>query len=177
MTTRGAAIANRHITFCVREHEGQPVQHLTISPVGLIDYTGPCERIYVNLEIRLVMLRSQIVVDDHMTTRSLVRLHRLLLGFQNGVLGSDTFGTADGHLELTVEWREATKDVRFAGRIPAFDYSELVDEPLRLRDGIYRTLSFQFALEPPALTQPIAQLNELLDLLRSLKPQPRDGSE
>jgi len=175
MSITGVEITDRHITFCVREHEGKPVQHLTITPVGFIDYGDSRWRTdYVMVEIRLVVLRSQIVVDEHATVGSLVDLHKLLLGFQEGVAGSGTFGTVDGQLEMTVEWREPTQDVRFAGRIPAFDYTELAEEPLRLQDGIYRVLTFEFALELTALVRPMAQLQDLLELLRSLKAPAMD---
>lgn len=171
MKVSGTEINGYRITFCVREHNGQPVQHLTLLPVGLIDYHGRWEQNYVNLEIRLVMLRSQIVIDEHMTVGSFLRLHQLLVGFQQGVGGSEVFGTADEHLELTVHWREDTQDVRFAGRIPAFDYTELEDDPLKLREAIYRMLSFQFALDSTSLTRSTNELANFIDLLRSVKLQ------
>jgi hypothetical protein len=178
MNLSGTEIAGYNITFCVREHDGKPVQHLTITPVGFLDYGDSHWRAdYVMIEIQLVILRSQIIVDEHMTVGSFVNLHTLLLGFQNGVVGSETFRTVDGHLDLKVEWRETTRDIWFAGRMPAFDLTELVDEPVRLRDAIYRTLSFQFALEPSALTRPIEQLKGLLELLHSLKSHPRGDAE
>jgi hypothetical protein len=172
-----AEITGQRITFCALEQAGQVLQHLSITPLDYIDYhDARWEGNYVRVQIHLdVSGATQVTLGDHMTVRSFARLHDLLVGFQNGGAGSEVFGTADCHLDLTVEWREATRDVRFAGRIPAFEFTELVDQPLRLRDGIYRVLSFQFALELSALTQPIAQLKELLDLLNSLKHQPEGG--
>jgi hypothetical protein len=130
MKISGAEITGHQITFCVREHEGQPVQYLTIIPLGFIDYGDNRWRAdYVVGEIRLVIVRSRVVLDDHMTVGSLVDLHNLLLGFQNGLVGSGTFGTVEGHLELSAEWRDSTQDVRFVGRIPSFEYSGIENEP------------------------------------------------
>jgi hypothetical protein len=174
MKTTVTEITGQRIDFCALEQAGRALQYLSITPLDLIDYHGSrWEGNYVGVHIHLdVSGATQVTLGDHMTVGSFMRLHDLLVGFQNAVVGSDIFGTADGHLELTVDWREATCDVRFAGRIPAFEFTELLDEPLRLRDGIYRVLSFQFALEPAALTRPIAQLKDLLELLRSFKPLP-----
>ena len=170
MSVIGVELTGHEITFCVREYEGKPVQHLTIVPVGFVDYQDNMPGAdLVLIEVRLCILRSQIIVDDRITVASLERLQDILLGFQKGGVEAGTVGTAEGQLELMVEWREATQDIRFAGRIPGFDFTELVDEPLRLRDAIYRTLSFQFALEPSALARPLAQLNGLLARMCSLK--------
>ncbi|MCI0641029.1 MAG: hypothetical protein L0Y70_18290 [Gemmataceae bacterium] len=166
-----AEITGQRITFCPLEVEGKPVQHLTIVPSGFLDYHGQWAGNLVKVEIHLAVGdNNQSWVDDYMSVGSFMRLHNLLSGFQSGVAESQVFGTEEGGLELTVEWRETSRDVRFTGRIPGFDFTELVDEPLRLRNGIYRVLSFQFALEPTALTRPITQLKELLELLCSFKP-------
>ena len=158
----------------VNKKAKQP-RHLTVARCGFLDYGDDrWQADYIAVTIRVVMLRSQMVVDDHIPVGCFVRLHDLLVGFRGGLSGSETIGSADGQLELAVEWREVERDVRFTGRIPGFDFTELVDQPLKLREGIYRVLSFQFALELTALDQPIAQLKAFLDLLRSLKPHPEN---
>ena len=115
------------------------------------------------------MFRSRMVVDDHLPVGEFIRLHQVLLDLQSGLALDATFTTVDGNMELKIEWRTVTQDTRFWGRIPSFDYPELAHDPLKLRDGIYRQLSFQFALETYALARPTAQLFSLLELLRSLK--------
>jgi hypothetical protein len=166
MRITGAEITGQRISFCVRELEGRPVQHLTILPVGFMDYHGRWAGNLVNVNIHLAVGdNNQSTLGDYLSVGTLVRLRDLLSGFQRGAPSKEVFGTEEGQLELTVEWRPATRDVRFAGRIPGFDFAELATEPLRLRDGIYRMLSFEFALEPAALAVPIAQLDGLLSLL------------
>jgi hypothetical protein len=178
MRIDGAEIIGQRVCFCVREWEGRPVDHLTIIPVGFTNYHGRWANNLVCVEIRLAVGdNNQSTLGDYLSVGELVRLHALLLRFQQGVPGTEVFGTEEGQLELTVDWRAAMRDVRFAGRIPGFDYVELATEPFRLRDGIYRVLSFQFALEPAALALPIAQLGGLLDLLSSFRADSGGRSE
>jgi len=165
-----ADITGHWIGFCVLEEDGRPVQHLTIMPVEFTDYHGRWAGNLVNVRIHLAVGdNNQSTLGDYISVGDLERLRDLLSGFQHGVPGAEVFGTEEGSLELTVEWRATTRDVRFAGRIPGFDFAELVSEPLRLRDAIYRVISFQFALEPVALAVPVAQLDGLLSLLRSFR--------
>jgi hypothetical protein len=172
MDITGAEIRGHRIDFSVLEIAGESVQHLSIIPVGFIDYGDDrWQADYVMVKIHLgVGDNNQCVLDDHMCVGDFIRLHDSLVRFQNGVVGVERLATVDGALDLTVEWREGTGDVQFVGRIPAFEYSELEKEPLRLREGIYRVLSFQFAMVPCALARPIAQLARLLESLSSLKP-------
>jgi hypothetical protein len=126
MNLTGAEITGQQITFCALEISGEPIQHLSFIPIGFIDYHGQSTGDYVMVKIHLAVGdNNSSTVDDHMTVGSFTRLYDLLFGFQNGLAGSETFGTADGQLELTVEWREAMRDVRFSGRIPSFDFTEL----------------------------------------------------
>src|SRR6266702_8973687 len=103
MKISGAEITGHRIVFCLLERDGQEHQYLSIIPVGFLDYhDARWEANYVMVKIHLVVTdNNHNIVDEHMTVGSFMRLHDLLIGFQNGVSGSETFGTVDGCLELS----------------------------------------------------------------------------
>ena len=170
MKYKGTAIVEHEVVFCIREHEGRPAQHLTIAPVAYLDYGDEhWQADYVMIEVRVVVLNSQIVVDEHLPVGTLIRLYDHLVMLKRGSPGVDTFLTVDGQLQLTIESREKLGDVRFSGRIPSFEFDELTEHPLRLRDALYRILFFEFALELETLSKPLSQLHSLLELARRLK--------
>jgi hypothetical protein len=177
MAYQGTEITGHPIVFSVIENKGVPMQYLSITPVAFLDYlTLPPAADLVMVEIRLVVVHSQTVADEHISVGSLEDLYNLLRGYQNGKGGGGVLQTADGHLEMAIDWRADCGDVRFTGRMPASEYPELAAHPLRLRDAIYRTQAFQFAIPPDALGVPIIQLDLLLRHLRTLKSRPRNSS-
>lgn len=68
------------LRFCVREYEGEPVQYLSILPMAFLGTqyalgTGGLIRV----DIKLVVARSQVIVEDHLTASDFAELHELLI--------------------------------------------------------------------------------------------------
>lgn len=160
------------ICFCVREYDGQPVQYLSIRPIGFL---GPQNALrtggLIRVDIKIVVLRSHVIMEDHLTVSDFDELCKFLIKCQSRIAGSETFVTQDETFELSLSWREETQDILFEGKMPASEYADLTDNPLQLREDIYRHQSFQFALDPVRTLPIIAKLQALLNLIDVLSTE------
>jgi len=95
----------------------------------------------------------------------------MLRGVQTtGPTTADLYGD-DGGVEIHFQWREEG-DVLVAGQIPAttnpWEYW-LRTDPLLLRKQIKTIVQFEFLIDPQRIFQPCAELEHLLEYIRSIE--------